>query len=55
MDAARIGDLAAAHRIPLHELTPARRSLEEAFLAATDDAVAYRAQLESPPMRGEHT
>src|SRR5262249_47414006 len=31
LDAARVGDLAARHRLTLHELTPQRASLEEAF------------------------
>jgi ABC-2 type transport system ATP-binding protein len=37
-DAARIGDLAHAERIPLHELTPIAASLEEVFLELTTDA-----------------
>jgi ABC-2 type transport system ATP-binding protein len=41
LEAARIGDLAAVHRIALHELTPQRASLEEAFFELTDDAVEY--------------
>ena len=41
LEAARIGDLAASHRIPLHELTPQRASLEEAFFELTDNAVEY--------------
>jgi ABC-2 type transport system ATP-binding protein len=40
--AARIGDTAAHHGIPLHELTPATGSLEDAYLALTSDAVEYR-------------
>jgi ABC-2 type transport system ATP-binding protein len=52
IDASRIGDIAAENGIPLHELTPERRTLEEAFLAATDGAVAYRA--ERAPVQGEH-
>ena len=31
-----IGDLAAAHAIPLHQLTPQQGSLEDAFLALTE-------------------
>ncbi|REJ04045.1 ABC transporter ATP-binding protein [Microbacterium bovistercoris] len=42
--AARIGDLAAEHRIPLHELTPATGSLEEAYMALTGDAVEYKSK-----------
>lgn len=42
MTAARIGDLAAAHGIPVHELTPHTGSLEDAYLALTGEAVEYR-------------
>ena len=37
-DAARVGDLAHAAGLPLHELTPRSTSLEEAFFALTSDA-----------------
>jgi ABC-2 type transport system ATP-binding protein len=36
LDAAAIGELAAAHRIALHELTPASGSLEDLFFALTE-------------------
>jgi ABC-2 type transport system ATP-binding protein len=36
-DAARVGDIAFAAGVPLHELTPRSTSLEEAFLALTTD------------------
>jgi ABC-2 type transport system ATP-binding protein len=42
LDAARIGDIAAAHGIRLHELTPQRASLEAAFMELTRDSVDYR-------------
>jgi len=42
LPAARIGDLAAARGIPLHELTPTTGSLEDAYLALTGDSVEYR-------------
>ncbi|MFY9713142.1 MAG: ATP-binding cassette domain-containing protein [Microbacterium sp.] len=42
LTAARIGDLAADRGIPLHELTPTRGSLEDAYLALTGDSVEYR-------------
>lgn len=42
-DAVRIGDLAAAHGITLHELSPQRASLEEAFMQMTADSVEYHA------------
>jgi ABC-2 type transport system ATP-binding protein len=37
-----IGDLAASHSLTLHELTPVRASLEDAFMELTHDAVEYR-------------
>lgn len=42
--AAAIGDAAAAAGIPLHELTPAVGSLEEAYLALTGESVEYRSK-----------
>ena len=42
LPASRIGDLAAERGIPLHELTPSAGSLEEAYLALTEDSVEYR-------------
>jgi ABC-2 type transport system ATP-binding protein len=41
-DAERIGDLARDHGIAVHELTPRRASLEEAYLDLTREAVEYR-------------
>ena len=41
LDAARIGEIAAAHGIVLHELTPVRASLEEAFMELTRDEVEF--------------
>ena len=43
LSAAQIGDLACAHGLPLHELATQQASLEEAFMAATHDAVEYHA------------
>ncbi|BAU86152.1 ABC transporter ATP-binding subunit [Streptomyces laurentii] len=40
----RLGELAAAHRITLHELSSQRASLEEAFMQMTAAAVEYHAQ-----------
>ncbi len=37
----RVGSLAAAHGLVLHELTTQRASLEEAFMALTGDSVEY--------------
>ncbi|MBV9451104.1 MAG: ATP-binding cassette domain-containing protein [Streptosporangiaceae bacterium] len=49
MDAPAIGDLALEHRIAVHELTPRRASLEEAYMDITRDSVEYRAGLEPGP------
>jgi ABC-2 type transport system ATP-binding protein len=43
-DAATIGDIAAAHHIVIHELTPQLSSLEDIYTAMTRDSVDYRAQ-----------
>jgi ABC-2 type transport system ATP-binding protein len=43
MDADQIGDIAAAHGIALHELSPRQPSLEEAFMTLTHDSVEYPA------------
>lgn len=40
----QIGDLAAQHGLALHELTPQSASLEEAYMALTQDAVEYRTE-----------
>ncbi|UNK71032.1 ABC transporter ATP-binding protein [Microbacterium sp. H1-D42] len=42
LPASRIGDLAFERGIPVHELTPASGSLEDAYLALTGEAVEYR-------------
>lgn len=44
LSSAEIGDLAAAHGLPLHELTPHRASLEDAYLSLTRDEVEYRSE-----------
>ncbi|MBE1536238.1 ABC transporter ATP-binding protein [Actinomadura algeriensis] len=41
LEAARIGELAAAEGLVLHELTPRRGSLEDAFMELTRDTVEY--------------
>ena len=41
LDAARIGDVALAHGIAVHELTPQRASLEEAFMELTAADLEY--------------
>ncbi len=42
-DAAHLGELAARHRIVLHELSPQSASLEEAFMRLTAESVEYHA------------
>jgi ABC-2 type transport system ATP-binding protein len=42
MDAASVGDAAAAAGIPLHELTTVGSSLEEVYMSMTADEVEYR-------------
>lgn len=44
----QVGDLAAVHRLTLHELFTQRSSLEEAFMELTRDSVEYHAQ-SAPP------
>ena len=46
VDAARIGDIAYAAGVPLHELSPRSTSLEEAFLALTSDPAPAAAPAE---------
>ena len=46
--AATIGDLAAEHRLALHELTPELASLEETFFELTNDSVDFRAEVPGP-------
>ncbi len=42
LPAERIADLAADHDLRIHELSPHRTSLEEVFMALTNDAVDFR-------------
>jgi ABC-2 type transport system ATP-binding protein len=53
--AERIGEVAAAHGIVLHELTPQQATLEEAFMTLTNDDVEFRAaaQPSSDPEEAE--
>ncbi|MER6046829.1 ATP-binding cassette domain-containing protein [Streptomyces sp. NPDC001793] len=46
--AERLGELAAAHRLVLHELSPQQASLEEAFMQLTAGAVQYHAHRAGP-------
>ncbi|MEV7614897.1 ATP-binding cassette domain-containing protein [Streptomyces sp. NPDC089799] len=47
--AEELGELAAQHRIVLHELSPQQASLEEAFMRMTADAVEYHAHAPGGP------
>ena len=42
LTAEQIGDVAAAHSVVLHELTPQQASLEEAFMDLTRDDVEFK-------------
>ena len=44
---AQIGDTAAVHGIPLHELSSQKASLEEAYMNLTQDAVEYRSEVDA--------
>ncbi len=48
LGAQAIGDLAAAHRIAVHELVPTQASLEEAFMELTRDSVDFRPEMDRP-------
>ncbi len=48
MTAPRIGELAARDNLILHELTPQRASLEEAFMELTRDSLEYGAPAAGP-------
>ncbi|GAA3393069.1 ABC transporter ATP-binding protein [Streptomyces roseoviridis] len=51
LDAAEIGRTAAAHGLPLYELTPQTASLEQAFMDLTHDSVEYQG---AEPQRAGH-
>jgi ABC-2 type transport system ATP-binding protein len=50
---ARIGELAAQASLTLHELTPQRASLEDAFMELTSDAVEFRSHDERHDSDGQ--
>ncbi|MHB1582966.1 MAG: AAA family ATPase [Acidimicrobiales bacterium] len=52
LSAADVGELAAVRSLTLHELTPVRASLEDAFMALTGDAVEYRSHDRTYQMEG---
>lgn len=43
IDAEAIGNLALAHQVPIHELAPQTQSLEDAYMALTQESVEYTA------------
>ncbi|MFC4005328.1 ABC transporter ATP-binding protein [Prauserella oleivorans] len=47
----KIGQLAMENQVTLHELSPQRGSLEQAFMQITGDSVEYHADLESEAQR----
>ncbi len=49
LTAEQVGEIAAAHAIVLHELSPVRASLEEAFMDVTRDDVEYKADAPREP------
>jgi len=49
LEAPRIGEIAAAAQVVLHELTPQLASLEEAFMELTSDSVEYSAPSPGAP------
>jgi ABC-2 type transport system ATP-binding protein len=49
LEAPRIGEIAAANRIVLHELTPQLGSLEAAFMEMTADSVEYSGDTPAVP------
>ena len=53
LDAASIGELAAAQGIELHELSPQEASLEEAYMELTHDSVEYRSGVPGSPDPGD--
>jgi ABC-2 type transport system ATP-binding protein len=45
LESAQIGEIAAANQVVLHELSPQRGSLEEAFMQLTGDSVEYHTDI----------
>jgi ABC-2 type transport system ATP-binding protein len=50
LSAERIGQLAADRQLVLHELTPQRASLEDAYMHLTGDSVEYRTHAIREPL-----
>jgi ABC-2 type transport system ATP-binding protein len=53
IDAPRVGELAAEHRIVLHELTPRRASLEAAFMELTKGSLEFHARGDADAVAAE--
>jgi ABC-2 type transport system ATP-binding protein len=51
MEPARIGELAAWYQVVLHELSPQKASLEEAFMQLTAESVEYQAHEQNAPRK----
>jgi ABC-2 type transport system ATP-binding protein len=51
MPAPRIGELAASAAVVLHELTPQRATLEEAFLELTSDSLEFGHEQAAAPVQ----
>jgi ABC-2 type transport system ATP-binding protein len=49
LDSSAVGEIAAEHRIVLHELIPQQASLEEAFVELTRDDIEFHAAAPSAP------
>ena len=55
LSAAEIGELAADRILTLHELSPLKGSLEDAFMELTQDAVEYRSGTGPAPATARRT
>jgi ABC-2 type transport system ATP-binding protein len=55
LECSEIGDVAAQHRITIHELSPQRASLEEAFMELTRDSVEFHADADRLVSAGQTT
>ncbi|MFD0853517.1 ABC transporter ATP-binding protein, partial [Actinomadura adrarensis] len=55
MEAAQIGEAAAAKGIPLYEVTPRSASLEEAYMRLTADSTDYHAEATRPTAPQHHS
>jgi ABC-2 type transport system ATP-binding protein len=54
LESNRIGEIASNQRVILHELTPHKASLEDAYMALTGDSVEYRATTSEASPELEH-